>query len=518
MAQRYTAHHGRRPVGQAWLRQQLNLAVPAPAVESHVVPGARRTEIHGARVREDYPLHYAPDNSLAGQLRFTLRHEPFDLRILAAAFRHIDVATLENWIRSEPTGAYSRRAWYLYETLTGRTLDLDDARSGNYVPCLDPKKFIVARRHNSRRHRVIDNLLGGPDLCVTVRRTPKLLRQMAMRLDDEARSLCEAFDRSLLTRAVDYLYTRETRSSFAIEGEKPSSRRAARFVRALSEAATFDPLDKDALVRLQGSIVDPRYAATDWRDVQNFVGRMGAGFREEVHFVCPRPADVPSLMRGWMKLTARVSHESVPPVVGAAVSAFAFVFVHPFDDGNGRIHRFLIHHVLASRRYTPTNFIFPVSAAILRDRHGYDRVLESFSRPILEFIDWRWGLNRNLLVEGDTRDLYRFIDMTAFAEYLHDRVAETVRHDLREELGFIAGFDQAFRAVSEIVDMPDRRTSLLIRLCVQNGGRLSARKRPRFRELSDGEVAAIESAIQRAFAAEPHEPGIPAVDPLHTPG
>ena len=518
MAQRYTAHPGRRPLGQAWLRQELDLAVPAPAVESHVVSGARRTEIHGARVREDYPLHYAPDHSITGHLRFTLRHEPFDMRILAAAFRQIDASTLEDWVRREPTGAYSRRAWFLYETLTGRTLDVGDARSGNYVEALDPKKFVVATRHNSRRHRVIDNLLGGPDLCVTVRRTPMLLRQMAVPIDAEARSLCAAFDRSLLTRAVDYLYTRETRSSFAIEGEKPSSRRAARFVRALSEAATFNPLDKDALVRLQGSIVDARYAATDWRDVQIFVGRMGAGFREEVHFVCPRPGDVPSLMRGWMKLTERVSHESVPPVVGAAVSAFAFVFVHPFDDGNGRIHRFLIHHVLASRGYTPRDFIFPVSAAILRDRRGYDRVLESFSRPLLEFTDWRWGPDRSLLVEGDTRDLYRFIDMTAFAEYLHNRVAETVRHDLREELGFIAGFDRAFRAVSEIVDMPDRRTSLLIRLCVQNGGRLSARKRPRFGELSDGEVAAIESAIQRAFAMDPREPGVPAVDPLHAPG
>ncbi len=508
----------RTPVGQAWLRRELDLAVPQPAVESYLVSGTRRTEVHGSRVVESYPRQYAPGDSVVSHLRFMLRREPFDLGVLAAALKTIDPATLEDWVRSEPTGAYSRRAWFFYETFTGHVLDLENVRSGNYVEALDPERFIVAERRNSRRHRVIDNLLGGPGLCVTVRRTPKLLRQMAMRLDDEARALCEAFDRSLLTRAVDYLYTRETRSSFAIEGEKPSSRRAARFVRALSEAATFNPLVKDALVRLQGSIVDPRYAATDWRDVQNFVGRTGAGFREEVHFVCPRPADVPSLMKGWMNLTARVSHESVPPFVGAAVSAFAFVFVHPFEDGNGRIHRFLVHHVLASRRYTPTNFIFPVSAAILRDRHGYDRVLESFSRPILEFIDWRWGLNRDLLVEGDTRDLYRFIDMTAFAEYLHDRVAETVRHDLREELGFIAGFDQAFRAVSEIVDMPDRRTSLLIRLCVQNGGRLSARKRPRFRELSDGEVAAIESAIERAFAADPHEPGIPTVDPLHTPG
>ncbi len=473
--------------------------------------------MRGPRLIESYPVHYAPGDSMVAQLRFMLRHEAFDLRILAAVFNKIDPATLEDWVRSEPTGAYSRRAWFLCETLTGRTLDLDDVRSGNYVEALDPKKFVVAERRNSRRHRVIDNLLGGPGLCVTVRRTRKLVKQMAVRFDDEARALCETVDRRLLARAVNHLYTKETQSSFAIEGERPSSTRAARFVEALGSAAAFDPLDKNALVRLQGSIVDPRYAARGWRDVQNFVGRTAAGFREEVHFVCPRPGDVPALMDGWMKLTRRVAHENIPPVVAAAVSAFAFVFIHPFDDGNGRIHRFLIHHVLASRGYAPRDFIFPVSAAILRDRQGYDQVLESFSRPIMEFIEWRWGLNRCLLVEGDTRDLYRIIDMTAFAEYLHDRMAEAVRHDLREELGFIAAFDRAFRAVSEIVDMPDRRTSLLIRLCVQNRGRLSARKRSSFRELSNGEVAAIESAIQGTFAAGPREPGFPIVDPPHPP-
>jgi len=29
-----------------------------------------------------------------------------------------------------------------------------------------------------------------------------------------------------------------------------------------------------------------------------------------------------------------------PPIVHAAVIGYAFVFLHPFEDGNGRIHRF----------------------------------------------------------------------------------------------------------------------------------------------------------------------------------
>jgi len=47
-----------------------------------------------------------------------------------------------------------------------------------------------------------------------------------------------------------------------------------------------------------------------------------------------------------------------------------FVLIHPFEDGNGRIHRFLIHHVLARRGFTPQGLLFPVSAVMLHDRRG----------------------------------------------------------------------------------------------------------------------------------------------------
>jgi hypothetical protein len=42
---------------------------------------------------------------------------------------------------------------------------------------------------------------------------------MQLHVDQEARALIKSYDRLTLTRAVNYLYTKETRSSFAIEGE-----------------------------------------------------------------------------------------------------------------------------------------------------------------------------------------------------------------------------------------------------------------------------------------------------------
>jgi Fic family protein len=493
----------RSPIGHAWLRRHFGLKTLPSAVESFIVPGGRHTRIEGAQTIEEYQRSYAPGDTVTDHLRFALRHEPLDLGLMVAALKACDPRDLETWIRSQPTGTFSRRAWFLYETFTGRTLDVPDATIGNYADALDAERHVVGVRQLSQRHRVADNLLGGRKLCPMVRLTPRLKQQIGNRIDKQARELIESYDPATLARAINYLYTKETRSSFAIEGETPSANRTERFVAALKAAHLFEPTNKTALIELQGSIVDPRYAARDWRDFQNFVGGTRANYREEVHFICPRPEDVPSLMSGWMELTKRMIADWVDPVIAAAVTAFAFVFIHPFEDGNGRIHRFMVHHVLAKQRYTRLSIIFPVSASILRDRTSYDQVLESFSKPLVECLQWRWTPDYEIVVENDSADLYRYFDATAHAEYLYDRVSDTVHRDLKEELGFVAVFDQSFSAVRDIVDMPDRRASLLIQLCMQNQGRLSAAKRPKFAEITDDEIAQIEAAIQTAMRGDP---------------
>lgn len=491
-----------QPIGQAWLRSELNLPAPPAGSESYVVAGARRTEVHGANAVEFYPRQYATDSTVVAHLRFALRHEPLDPGVIAATMKAIDAAVLEDWLRREPTGGFSRRAWFFFELFTGRTLDVPDARTGNYIEAFDPTKHFVAERRNSVRHRVSDNLLGDASLCPTVRRTAKLEAQIAARIDAEARALAERYDPITLARAVSYLYTKETRSSFAIEGETLTSARTERFVSALRAAPTFDLGDAAALIRLQGEIVDPRYAAHGWRTFQNFIGETVGGYREKVHFICPRPEAVSDLMAGWTRLTQRLLDSRVEPVIAAAVSAFTFVFIHPFEDGNGRLHRFLIHAILAKQNFSPADIVFPVSAAILRDRRSYDGALEAFSSPLSPFVAWRWTSEHELVVENDTDDLYRYFDATAQAEYLYDRVADTVRQDLKEELGFVAVFDRALAGVRDVVDMPDRRASLFVRFCLQNGGRLASGRRTTFPELTDAEIAAMEVAVQAAITTE----------------
>jgi Fic family protein len=479
----------------------FRLAVPPPDVESHISPGARRTEIQGHHAVELYTKRYAPaDDSAVSHLTFALRHEPIDLRIVVGALKAMRASELEAWVRREPTGAYSRRAWFLYETFTGRTLDLPSASRGNYVEALNPKRHFVTDRRDSPRQRVIDNLPGGPGMCVIVRRTKRLTAHPPGRLHEEASALTARYDEAILERAINFLYTKETRSSFAIEGETPSADRTERFVAALKRSPTFDASSKAELLRLQGLIVDPRYAAQDWRSFQNFVGETVGHHREDVHLIAPKPEDVPDLMEAWMAMTHRlVGSPAIDAIVAAAVVSFAFVFVHPFEDGNGRIHRFLIHHVLAKRGFGPRGLIFPVSAAILRDRRSYDEALETFSKPLFDYVQWRFTSDQEIVVLNHTADLYRYFDATRLAEYLHDRVADTIHVDLLQELDFVLTYDRALAGVRDVVDMPDRRASLFVRLCLQNDGQLSRTKRGLFSELRDEEVSRMEAAVQGAM-------------------
>ncbi|MCW3055965.1 MAG: Adenosine monophosphate-protein transferase [Chthonomonadales bacterium] len=493
------------PIGQMALYIATGSSLPLPGVRSYVVSGARRTHQEATYTEEYYPTRYATDGTLIGNLRFALRYESVDLGVLYAALLAIGPDALTEWIRTEPTGAYSRRAWFFYEMLTGDILDLPPAQAGKYVDALDPRFHFVASPLKSPRHRVLDNLLGGPKLCPTVRRTRKLEAMVALRLDQEARNLTEQYPPEMLIRAVSFLYTKETRSSFAIEGEAPSRNREERFLQALRAIDAFDPTDKAALIALQGSIVEPRYAAKDYRDFQNFVGETTRRYGEHVHFICPRPEDIPTLMRGWMSLTARMVQPLLDPVIAAAVSAFTFVFLHPFEDGNGRMHRFLIHYALQQRSFTPPGVIFPVSAAILRQRHLYDEVLEAFSKPTLAATEWGFTADHSIIVKNDTRNLYRFFDATAQAEYLYDRIAETIREDFKEELDFLSVFDAAFTAVRNVVEMPDRRAALLVRLCMQNGGVLPQNKRKLFAELTDAEITAMEEALAPILRITRHE-------------
>jgi Fic family protein len=187
-------------------------------------------------------------------------------------------------------------------------------------------------------------------------------------------------------------------------------------------------------------------------------------------------------------------------VLQAAATAFGFVYIHPLQDGNGRLHRCLIHHVLAERKFTPPGMVFPVSPVMLDRIEAYRDTLRTHSGPLMNFIEWRPTPERNVELLNDTADLYRYFDCTEAAEFLYGCVAHAIDEDLPREIDFLRRNDEAKRRIMNLVEMPDRMTENLVRLIRVNEGKLGRKRREgEFEKLTDDEVVSIEAIVREAF-------------------
>jgi hypothetical protein len=190
----------------------------------------------------------------------------------------------------------------------------------------------------------------------------------------------------------------------------------------------------------------------------------------------------------------------VDAVLEAAATAFGFVYIHPFQDGNGRLHRCLVHHVLAERKYTPTGLVFPVSSVMYDRIDEYRKTLGAHSGPLMNFVEWRATPHHNVEVLNDTEDLYRYFDATDAAEFLYSCVERTVEYDLPREIDYLRRHDQALRRIMNAVEMPDRLAENLLMFIRQNKGTLPKRRRTdEFKKLTDDEVRLLEAVVNDAF-------------------
>jgi Fic/DOC family len=486
------------PAGYATLIDALHLRVPLPRTLSATGPRHKQYQQDGWHI---YTPRHAPTADLDGHLTFALKYEGLDLGVLKALFRATGPAPIEAMVRATPTGTYARRAWFLYEWLLGSRLDLPDADKGAYASVVDPDQQWAGPGKTSQRHRVKNNLPGTPAFCPMIAWTDTLRTLTARDLHARARAAVANVPADLLARTAAFLLLQDSKSSFAIENEHPPRDRIQRWGRAIGEAGRR-PIDLDELLRLQRIVIgDGRFVRLGLREDGGFVGEHDRDTRMPIpDHISARPEDLRSLIDGLIAFD-RAAAPHLDPVLAAAALAFGFVYIHPFADGNGRLHRYLIHHVLAERGFNPPGVVFPVSAAILDRIDDYRRTLETYSARLLPLIEWRPTDENNVEVLNDTGDFYRFFDATPHAEFLYQCVERTIDVDLPAEAKFLKAHDGFQRALANIVDMPDRTADLLFSFLRQNDGVLSQRGRDKeFAKLREDEIAQIESAYAAAFA------------------
>ena len=487
-----------RLAGWAALVQTFGILAPVrrpSAVSGQHVKASRREE-RGWNV---FDKRYWPGESFGDQLGFALRHEDLDLLVLKRLFEAVPRDTVTAFVRSAPTGATNRRAWFFYEFLTGRTLDIPDAEA-SFTDLLDDRLYFTAAPRLSRRHKVRDNLLGTAAFCPVIRKTPALIEFGVRTLGTKANEVIGRTRANVVARAASFLLLADSRASFEIEGEKPPRGRLERWGRAVLQAGK-NPLTLDEIVRLHTVLIeDTRFTSAGLRPDGIFLGERDHEGDPLPEFIGARPEDLQPLMQGMIAANERMREGELDSVLQAAATAFGFVYVHPFQDGNGRLHRCLIHHVLAERKFTPPGMVFPVSPVMLDRIDTYRDTLRAHSGPLMNFIEWRPTPERNVEVLNDTADLYRYFDCTEAAEFLYACVARAIDKDLPQEIDFLRRNDEAMRRVMNMVEMPDRMAENLVRFIRLNEGKLGHKRREgEFEKLTDDEVASVETIVREAF-------------------
>lgn len=504
------------PIGAAWLAQVHNVLPLGRLPVLSQIGGRRATEISDGLRLETYQEVMRPAQEPAAHLQFHLRHEIPHLEFLARLFGKTGPAFIQSWVAAEPTGQYARRAAFLYEWLTGNALDLPAKLGGNYVDVIDDAKLVAAsagRVMKIQRWRVNDNLPGTRHFCPIVVKTDAVTQAANVDVPELFGKLTAEFGEDLLLRAATWMTLRESRASFAIEGEADQANRIQRFadVMARRTGQSDLPFTSAVLAELQREILG-KTTLTQFgiRQSPVFVGETIRQQQEIVHYVAPPAADVPAMLEGLRVFLERTQGQS--PVMRSAVAAFGFVYIHPLADGNGRVHRFLINDVLRRDGAVPDPVILPVSAVITDDaaeRRGYDRILDRVSKPLMQAVRehvifapmqtvYPDGVVSNFGFSGAdlAKPMWCYPDLGAHVIYLSDIISRTLTEQMREQSLYLRHHAQARAAVKEIVEMPDHQVDRVLRSIEQNGGKLSnvlAKEMPVLRESGVWE-AIVETA------------------------
>lgn len=491
-------------LGYAWIAERSNAPDFLGTAKARVASVSSLQRLpEGALL---VPTKLAPSDGWLSHALFAVKHEGVRLDYLAVALKNVSADEMRSAFQNTPNGTYVRKLCFLWEALHDKPVDglADPGITAAYIKMFDPNEVMTGPSRRHARWRVDFNGLGDLSFCPLVRKTAAVDAAMQRNVLADACTFAQSIGQKMLERTLSWAYLSETEGSYAIEGETPSQDKAALFAQLLQRAHGQRPLTEDYLVELQNATVtNPFDKAVQFRTEQNRLQGSALG-AAGVTYVPPEPELSAELMEHWMRL-ANQRPSGMNGLVHAATVSFAFVFIHPFMDGNGRLSRFLIHHCLGQSGEMPAGFLLPISVAMKKHEDQYLQALTAFSKPARELCDVSWAGDDNYDYRWKPGSdvWFRYMDVTEGVAFMMDMAKSALDLHLREEVAFLELFDDVAKFINARHDLRSSDLSTLIVTIYQNDGKLSNNRRKRFAERVQTQVLdAIEEAVSKRMRNE----------------
>lgn len=506
------------PIGAAWLVQRFNLNLMQTLPIESGIASRRQSQINPNARHEFYQEKQRPKPTVAAHLQFHLRHEIVHFEFLARLFAQLDAQIIQEWIDREPTGQYARRAAFLYEFFTDNTLIAPENLKGNYVDAVSSQDLLTASPEHIEKNtkwRINNNLAGNRHFCPTIVKNDAVLQASHINVREHLQHLNDEVGEDMMLRSAKWFTLGESKSSFQIEREDHDLNRIERFAQVMIEYTSklAYPID---LEMLQKAILGEKSAVQQYglRQSPVFVGHT-RHFQNIVDYIAPPHETLRDKLNGIDLFRQKTIGQS--PIIRAAAIAFAFVYLHPLADGNGRVHRFLFNEILRGDGATYEPIILPISGVIARDSHekvAYAQILEVISKPLMRGLAGHYSFSSTETVYPDgvrsnfqfmgthlAEPVWRYPDLTQHIIYFGSLLLKTLA-SMRQESHYLMDYDAAKTAIKNIYEMPDHYIDRIIRSIQENNGQLSGKLAKELPFLAQDDVwAEMVLAVKQAFQA-----------------
>lgn len=179
----------------------------------------------------------------------------FEKEVLKKFFDILWKYDLEIFCNKNPNNISFRKAWYCFEKIFSESINFVWTKA-TYTNLIDENLFFCSSPIKNSKWKVIDNLLWSiAGFNPYIKKDIELLNLINFDYDKEIKEVINSKTEYLIEKSVDYLFVKETKSSYQIEWEEYNFNKNVGFLNAIKKIKIYEKLDEKSLVEIHNLVM-----------------------------------------------------------------------------------------------------------------------------------------------------------------------------------------------------------------------------------------------------------------------